>query len=405
MIVGQFLLWARRAPPGHRAEALSALARAYLFSDMVPGDRAEAETAMTAMLDDPSPLVRRALAESLAAAAGAPRHIVLALAGDRADIAALVLARSPVLADADLVDGAALGDEPIQCAIASRARLSASVAAALAEIGTPAALAELARNPTAAIADFSLARMVERHGSEPTVREALLARPGLPVEIAQAIAAAVGESLRRFVTSCGWLSGERSDRVVREARDRTTLALSGTAESDDVGRLVQHLRRSGQLTPALILRAVLSGARPFAEAAFADLSGQPTRRVAAILHDARGGPFRALYGRAGLPDGLRPAFEAAFAASRESLASGEGAGGAQLSRRMVERALTAYEALEADEAGRLIALLRRFDMEAARDEARQAVDGIADRAALAVVMRHAPDELADMASSALTLAA
>ena len=38
-------------------------------------------------------------------------------------------------------------------------------------------------------------------------------------------------------------------------------------------RLVHHLRRTGQLTPALILRALLSRSMGFAEAAFADLSG------------------------------------------------------------------------------------------------------------------------------------
>src|SRR5215207_4837542 len=117
MIVRQFLLWARTAPPGHRAEALSALARAYLYSDLTPDERWEAETAMTAMLDDPAPVVRRALAEAFANATEAPRHLVVALANDRSDIAALVLSRSPVLIEADLVDCAALGDELAQIAI------------------------------------------------------------------------------------------------------------------------------------------------------------------------------------------------------------------------------------------------------------------------------------------------
>lgn len=34
MIIRRFLLWAREAPPGHRAEAVTALANAYLHSDL-----------------------------------------------------------------------------------------------------------------------------------------------------------------------------------------------------------------------------------------------------------------------------------------------------------------------------------------------------------------------------------
>ena len=46
MIVRQFLHWLRHAPPGERAEATSALARAYLYSDLSENDRAAAEGAI-----------------------------------------------------------------------------------------------------------------------------------------------------------------------------------------------------------------------------------------------------------------------------------------------------------------------------------------------------------------------
>ena len=58
MIVRQFLHWLRTAPSGHRAEATSALARAFLYSNLTESDRAAAEGAMIMLLDDPSPLVR-----------------------------------------------------------------------------------------------------------------------------------------------------------------------------------------------------------------------------------------------------------------------------------------------------------------------------------------------------------
>ena len=84
MIVRQFLQWVRTAPAGERAEASRALARAYLYSDLSKDDRAAAEGAMLLLLDDVSPLVRRALAEVLAGSDKAPPAVV-AFADRRSD--------------------------------------------------------------------------------------------------------------------------------------------------------------------------------------------------------------------------------------------------------------------------------------------------------------------------------
>ena len=121
MIVRQFLHWLRTAPSGHRAEATSALARAFLYSDLTENDRAAAEGAMIMLLDDPSPLVRRALAEVFAGCADAPPTVVHALANDQPDVAGPILQRSPLLLDADLVEAVAGGEPERQIAVASRA--------------------------------------------------------------------------------------------------------------------------------------------------------------------------------------------------------------------------------------------------------------------------------------------
>src|SRR5438876_11457111 len=102
MIVRQFLHWLRNAPPGERAEATSALARAYLYSDLSENDRAATEGAMVMLLDDPSPLVRRALAEVFAASEQAPPTVVHSLANAQPDVAAPSLQRSPLCLDAAL---------------------------------------------------------------------------------------------------------------------------------------------------------------------------------------------------------------------------------------------------------------------------------------------------------------
>lgn len=395
MIIGRFLLWARTAPAAQRAEAIAALAHAFLYADMSRQEREEAETALTAMLDDASPLVRWAMAESLADSPDVPRHLVLALAGDAGEIAAVVLSRSPVLTDADLVDYAALGDAPVQSAIASRPYVSVAVSAALAEIAEQAALVALAENGGAEIAEVSFSRMVDRFGTDADLREALLRRADLPLPLRYSLSLAVSDALLAFVNDCGWLGAPRARRVSSEAGEQAIVALAASAVPDDIGRLVADVRRRGQLTAALILRALLSLNLPLVEAAFAELTGFPAARIAGLLHDACGVGFAALYGRAGLPARLKPAFQAAMAAYHY-IGAPESNAGAQLSRRMVRRVLSACSELPRGEGETLLALLRRFEVEVARDAARDAAVALADDAALAAVLAYEPTALLEM---------
>src|SRR3981189_3856411 len=139
MIVRQFIGWIRTAPAGERAEATRSLARAWLISDLSDNDRAAAEGAFLRLLDDASPLVRQAMAEVFARSAHGPAAIVQALSLDQASVALPILAHSPLLIDADLVDIIATGNCEMQCAIARRTNLPASVCAAIAEAGPPPA--------------------------------------------------------------------------------------------------------------------------------------------------------------------------------------------------------------------------------------------------------------------------
>src|SRR5579871_3702759 len=106
----RFVAWAERAPEHERAEAASALARACPHVNLTHDQREGVLTAMTTLLDDSSPVVRRALAEVLSGSAGAPRALVVALANDEAGVAEPLLLRSPLLNDAELAERALLGE-------------------------------------------------------------------------------------------------------------------------------------------------------------------------------------------------------------------------------------------------------------------------------------------------------
>lgn len=394
MIVRRFLLWARTAPAEARARGAAALAGAYLRSAMSPEDRREAETALIALVDDPSPLVRRAIAEEIAAAPQAPRNLVLGLIAEQSDVAALLLAQSPVLSEADLVDAAAVGDGLAQRAIAQRPWLSPGICAALAEVGAEEALIVLLGNPTADIPDFSLERIFERAGEAGAVREAMLAREDLPASLRQAIAAKVSDALAAFVSGCGWLTEERSARLARESTERVAVALAAGGEASDAPAIVDCLRENGRLTPGVILRSLLSGEPALAEAAFAALSDLPAKRVRALLWDRRGAGLKALYRKAAMPETLLPAFAAAITALKQAGPGLRRCGG--IDRELLGQVLIACEALEGPGGNALMALLRRLDAEAARDEARLLADSLADDAALALLVEADPAFLVEL---------
>jgi uncharacterized protein (DUF2336 family) len=375
MIVREFLQWVRTAPASERAEATSALARAYLYSDLSADDLGAAEGAMLMLLDDRSPLVRRALADALAASPSAPPAIVIALAADQPQIAAPVYALSPLFVDADLVDAVATGGAVIQAAIASRAGLPCSVAAAIAEVGSAESCLLLVENDSAAIAPLSVDRMVERFGHLAAIREALLMRDDLPATTRQALVIKLSQTLAGFVADRAWLDIDHAQRIAREACEKATVTIAAETPDGELRPLITHLCASGQLTAGLILRALLSGNVALFEEALAELTDLPVARVAGLVHDRGSVGLRALFAKAQLPPSTFPAFKEAIEAMREGF-SYEPGGATRLKRRMIERVLTRCEDADLGELAPLLTLLRRFATEAAREEARLFCDDL-----------------------------
>jgi uncharacterized protein (DUF2336 family) len=374
MILNQFRVWARQATPSQRADGASALARAYLYSDLTAEERADAADVLTGLLDDASPLVRRALAEAFANAPDAPHHIVLALAEDQAAIAAIVLAQSPLLTDAELIDCAAIAEAQAQRAIAERLDLSMPVAAALAEVGEVEALVALANNHHVSLPEFSMLRMIERAGSVANIREGLLARPDLPVVVRVELVNATARALSAFVSRRNWMPDARLARLERDASDRAAVIIADESEHRaSVLQLVAHLRATGQLTLNFVFRTLLGGRLELFKAALSDLSGLSMARIDGLVRQFESNGFAALCRKAGLPDECLFVMRLALCAFRD--AEWDTFGGAALSRQIVTRVLAACERQGAAATDQLIVMLRRFEAEAARDASRLSASG------------------------------
>ncbi len=273
MIVRQFLCWIQTAPPGDRADATSALARAYLYSDLAREDRLAAEAAMI----------------------GASRRPIAARA-PRARRGACVLRRGTAWRDSRArprpdryrrnrrraLAGAERGR-------AHRSHRRHGRAGAMRGRFARAAFA-LARGGDRrdrsrrrlSHADRESRRGADGSGSQShrraawasrrRARTAACCREDLAVETRQALVAKLSDTLARFVAHREWLPEERAHHVAREACDRVTVAIAAETDSHEVTHLVHHLVASGQLTGGLMLRALIAGNVRFLIEALAELS-------------------------------------------------------------------------------------------------------------------------------------
>ncbi len=371
MVVANFLRWIDTARASERAAAAAALARAYLGNELDFEDRCAAEAALTFLLDDPSSKVRHAMAEVLSLSPHAPAQVIASLAADQPDVACVVLTRSPVLTDADLIERVACGDARVQMAVAGRAFVSMGVAAAIAEIGGGEACRALLANHGASIAALSYRRMAERFGDDGPVRECLLADPALPPDSRHLLLTKVGEALKDSPLVVALMGAARAARVTRDACVKASITVVDGTSPAELGALVEHLRMRGDLTPGFVVRAVAMGKIDFLGAVLVSLTGQGQERVRALLTSGRDGALAALFSTARLPRGTHAAILTALHVWRE-VASGRRVAGTQEVSWLMLKAIGAApgQAGPSEENRELATLLKSIHLEELRANAR-----------------------------------
>ncbi|TPL01390.1 DUF2336 domain-containing protein [Mesorhizobium sp. B2-4-14] len=300
VVVSHFLKWIYTARVSERAAAANALARAYVNSELPFEDRCAAEAALTLLLDDASSKVRLKMAEALSMSHHAPLQIISALASDQPEVAGVVLARSPLLTDADLINRVAASPKATQKLIADRPLVSMALAAAIAEIGEAEACAVLLANSGADIASLSFRRMAERHGHLPQVREALISDARLPADCRHMLLVKLGETLKTSPLVMALMGAARADRVMRDACVKASVTLIEGTRQEEHAALIEHLRLRGDLTASFLIRTIAHGKVDFFGSTLVALGQQSEQRVRALLAGGHDVALQALFRSAGL---------------------------------------------------------------------------------------------------------
>jgi uncharacterized protein (DUF2336 family) len=239
--------------------------------------------------------IRLRLSKTLADVAWAPHDLIALLASDEIDIARPVLAKSPVLTDADLLRLLLEASVEHRIEVARRPALGADVAAAIVDQGEPDVVTALANNTTAQLRDNDLSRLVNLSERVVSLRAPMARHPGLNVELAALLYGWVGEALRQAIIARFPLDTLDLQRAVTESvhdvRSDLGLALTPDATETDRNpdraamerRVVAKLEAAGQLRPGILVRALNEGKLSLFITALAALAGVSTEDVRSAI--------------------------------------------------------------------------------------------------------------------------
>lgn len=168
----------------------------------------------------------------------APRELMVKLAQDTIAVAEPALEHSPALTSEDLVAIASSASMEHLGAIAGRVSVDEAVTSVLVDRGDAKVLSKVAENQGAEFADAAFLKLVEKARSNVSIQAALIKRPDLPDEAAQALLPFLTEELKERITALG--------------ADNTLVQLLAERAATEVAARAQKLDEAREQSNALI---------------------------------------------------------------------------------------------------------------------------------------------------------
>ncbi len=334
----------RDSSPQTRARTTARIAADFDAAVMSEAERRIAEDIFRTLVKDTEVLVREALSAHLKSTLELPHDVALALARDVDSVALPVLKFSEVLTDDDLIEIVRDQEPAKQVAIAQRSGVSEAVSDALVDTGNADAVAHLVGNEGAALSEDALVRVIDKYNDSTPVADSLARRPNLPPVISERVVSALAERLQASLVSKHDVSLDVASTLILQARERATVTLIDHGSSEaELENLIEQLDRKARLTPSLLLRVLCVGDLNFFERAMSKLTNLPLSNVRILIHDKGMLGLEPLYLRAGLPEGLYPAFRAAVSLVVETDYDGGRNDRQRYVERIMQRMLTKFE--------------------------------------------------------------
>lgn len=343
--------------PVVRAEVAGKLAQEIDSPKLSESELNLAHDVVRLMAHDVEVSVRQSLAQNLRRAERLPHDVAVQLANDVEAVALPILENSMVLTDADLISVVEKGSASKQEAIANRQGVSERVSEVLITSAVENAVTILMGNATARIAEPSFGKAVDRFTASETVKEAMVKRHTLPVTVTERLAAVVSEQLKDYLVTHHEMSATMAADMVLQSRERAVLAMASGSSERDLENLVAQMYRNKRLTSSIVIRALCVGDVGFFESALAVMANVPLLNARILIHDAGRLGLKTIYDKAGMPLKLLPAVRVAMDVLHETEMDGGAHDTERFRARVIERVLTQFEGLEAEDTDYLLAKL------------------------------------------------
>jgi uncharacterized protein (DUF2336 family) len=343
--------------PVARAELADRVAASLAEPSLVPAEIALAQDIMRILARDVEANVRASVSRGLRCSSRLPHDTALKLANDIDLVAMPLLAESLVLTDEDLVELVGRGSTARHETIAARPHVAETVSEALIDNAGESAVTVLMNNHTAKIADRGHDRAIVRFAGSDGVKQAMVARPTLPIGIAERLVTLVSKELQQRLMRTHALSPALASDIVHRSREHAIIRLSMGSSEDELAEMVAQMHHNGRLTPTLILRAVCTGDIAFFEAAMAIKGDVPVANSQLLIHDPSGRGLAALYRKAVMPDDLFDAIRAAVDVVDHTVFDGDPRDVERYRARIISRVLTLIESIDTADVDYLVDIL------------------------------------------------
>ncbi len=344
-----------------RAETAAMLADDFSDQHFDESERKLAGEIFRIMVHDAEVRVREALSAHLKESPDIPHDVAVSLASDVDSVALPIIEFSDVLTDNDLVGIISASGQLKQAAVARRETLSIDVTKALVETENETVIATMMDNEGADISEDSYQYVLENFSDSEAIKTPMALRSVLPIEVSERLVTLVSDNLRDHLLSKKEMDEDATADLILGIRERATLGLllPGT-EAEDMEKLVGQLEENGRLTPSIILRALCAGNLTFFESAMAHCAKIPISNVRILIHDSGDLGLTALFDKTSLPDEMLPAIRVAIDVARDTGYDGEEHDRERYVRRMLERVLTQFEDIDAENLEFLLTKLSKF---------------------------------------------
>lgn len=311
-------------------------------------ETALAQDIVRIMAKDVESSVRVALAQNLRSATHLPHDVAIKLAKDIESVALPILESSKVLTDADLVEIVQTGVPAKQEVVAGREDLSEKVSDAIVTTAGEKAVEKLMDNATAQISEKSLNKAVDRFAESEGVKERMVKRPVLPPTITERLVTMVADNMRDYLVSHHQVSPTIASDIVMQSRERAVIGLTGKSSIEELEKLIVQMTKNKRLTPSIVIRSLCMGDISFFEVAISVMANVPLVNARILLHDAGQLGLKSLYDKAGMPADLFPIVRAALDVLHETTMDGGENDRERYRARAIERILTKYENMDAE---------------------------------------------------------